>query len=95
MLDYRTSALFQKLVREGVAKLPVGAGSLGMKGAGGSDERADRQVMADAKGRNPAPAYGLRKGEERSPILIWINPNMSKATGRNTSRVVLEIVGVE
>lgn len=90
-----TKVLEGFLVTRGDIKRPVGAGSLTNEKAGGSYRSADPQVLTDARGGELAPAYELREGAGRSPILIWNNPNMTSAAVRRTSRAALAIVGVK
>lgn len=97
MLDYGvTSELFRLLVAQGEIKPAAGTVGLGNEMAGSSRKATSRQVASapvcgeEDRTRRHSQARG---GNRAGLRLVWDNPNMSKATGRNTSRVVLEIVG--
>ncbi len=76
-----TKVLEGFLVTRGDIKRPVATGKLTNEKPGAAIEARTGEVAGDQGGQR----QGLK--------CVWNNPNMPKATGRNTSRVVLEIVG--
>lgn len=74
-----TPVLEAWLVTRGDISRPVGAGKLGMEKAGPSQGK-------------PSPAVTDAAREETTRIrLVFVNPNMTKATGR--SRAALVMIG--
>lgn len=91
MVDYGvTSELFRLLVAQGLAEQT--AGTVGLAQNEKSGERANAAhpgVLADAMGRNPAPAYGLREGDHRSPIRLIVNNTSMRQTARSTASLTV------
>lgn len=53
MLDYRTSELYQMLVRQGVAKLPAGTDGMAKRGAGDAGGGIPQRPLTDAAAGEP------------------------------------------
>ncbi len=91
MLDYRASDIFQQLVRQGLAEQTAGTVGKARNEKLGerSEPAAHPRVTADAKGRNPAPAYELREGDHRSPIRLIVNNTSMRQTARSTASLTV------